>query len=327
MRFADINDARTRMALGSLPHGHGSVETCSPASYTVAEVPGFLSRTPIRMYCRNCHYDLRGQENLRCPECGTRFDNEDAATFLDVLPKPVTVWDLLRSGRVVIAVILGIAVLSLWMPNRRPRHTMAPRLPQLLFRRCIGKLTIAWRDQQQKQAMAIDFDRAAVIKSLKPSYDGKDQYERGMYGQRNFRRTMSGIVIVVVPVAGYVLILLWLWRSRLRKPFVIALTVSTISLAASHWSGDIYRFFYPPSYSYVDDYVFVKGVNLLNPSPPTSIIGYERVPWRSDDPRMIIFGDFRLEYLYDDEFAPILEALGLELATNVTASLRPPKRN
>jgi hypothetical protein len=278
------------------------------------------------LYCRNCYYDLRGQENLRCPECGTRFDNEDATTFLVTLPKPLTIWDLLRFGRVLIAVILGIAVLSLWMPSGRARY-VPPRLPQLLFQRCIGKLTIAWRDQQQKQAMPIDFDRVAVIKSLKPSYDGKDQYERGMYGQRNFQRTMSGIVIVVVPVASYVLILLWLWRSRLRKPFVIALTVSAISLATSHWSGDIYRFFYPPSYSYVDDYVFVKGVNLLNPSPPSSIIGYERVPWRSDDPRMIIFGDFRLEYLYDDELIPILTAQHTELASNADPAPRPANKN
>lgn len=33
------------------------------------------------MYCRGCHYELRGLPAGECPECAARFDPDDPATF------------------------------------------------------------------------------------------------------------------------------------------------------------------------------------------------------------------------------------------------------
>jgi hypothetical protein len=35
------------------------------------------------MFCRKCHYDLRGLgRGTRCPECGTEYHPDDPTTFL-----------------------------------------------------------------------------------------------------------------------------------------------------------------------------------------------------------------------------------------------------
>ena len=44
------------------------------------------------MYCMKCQYNLRGLQESRCPECGTSFDPNDAATFLKALP-PDKTWE------------------------------------------------------------------------------------------------------------------------------------------------------------------------------------------------------------------------------------------
>lgn len=62
------------------------------------------------MYCRHCHYDLRGQLNLRCPECGSRFDAQDVGTYL--LRVPTGLQTILRVKAVkTIAKLLAIAIL------------------------------------------------------------------------------------------------------------------------------------------------------------------------------------------------------------------------
>ncbi len=134
------------------------------------------------------------------------------------------------------------------------------------------------------------------------------------------------MVIFVIPVSAYIVILLWLWRRPLKRPLAAALMASTISLAANRWSGDIYRFLYPPSYSYIDDYEFVTGSDLLNPTLG-GVVCYERVPWATDHPRRVVFAERRLEHLYDDEFLPLLESQGLKLDKNADPAPRPPKQN
>ena len=64
------------------------------------------------MYCRRCHYDLRGV-NDTCPECGTEFHPADPASYLAGPPAPThwTTWVmrgvlLLVAGSVVRWVIL-----------------------------------------------------------------------------------------------------------------------------------------------------------------------------------------------------------------------------
>jgi hypothetical protein len=37
------------------------------------------------MFCRDCHYNLAGLPQQRCPECGRAFDPLDATTFVNSL--------------------------------------------------------------------------------------------------------------------------------------------------------------------------------------------------------------------------------------------------
>lgn len=57
------------------------------------------------MFCRKCHYDLRGHSTHRCSECGDAFNPTDPKTFLlELPPKP----DYVR--RFIAFVIIAIAV-------------------------------------------------------------------------------------------------------------------------------------------------------------------------------------------------------------------------
>jgi hypothetical protein len=49
------------------------------------------------MYCRKCYYDLRGLPEPRCPECGTSFDPQNAATFSRA-PSPQRLRNLFRQA-------------------------------------------------------------------------------------------------------------------------------------------------------------------------------------------------------------------------------------
>ena len=63
------------------------------------------------MYCRKCHYSLRGLENPSCPECGHPYDPDDPGTY-DA--EPTT---RLRQGLrlFALALVLGWAIIALGM--------------------------------------------------------------------------------------------------------------------------------------------------------------------------------------------------------------------
>ena len=57
----------------------------------------------------NCHYSLTGLTEHRCPECGTAFDPNDAATWLDdAEPEPDT-----PQKRLLILALAAVGFLSL----------------------------------------------------------------------------------------------------------------------------------------------------------------------------------------------------------------------
>ena len=64
------------------------------------------------MFCRRCHYDLSRTEAGRCPEGGTPFSPEDAATYFAELPR-LSPWAM--AGRVVmllfVTAVLAFAVM------------------------------------------------------------------------------------------------------------------------------------------------------------------------------------------------------------------------
>jgi len=62
--------------------------------------PGWYLGSSI--YCRHCHYNLRGLDQNRCPECGNAFDPSDAQTF-SRSPSPDRIKQLIRRVRTRIA--------------------------------------------------------------------------------------------------------------------------------------------------------------------------------------------------------------------------------
>ncbi len=63
------------------------------------------------MFCRKCFYDLRGQVEPRCPECGTPFDPFNRNTVLWERPDPVVQWGKRITVMTVVAVIVALLIL------------------------------------------------------------------------------------------------------------------------------------------------------------------------------------------------------------------------
>lgn len=69
----------------------------------------------LKARCRSCGYLLRDLPEPRCPECGRRFDADDAATvWLPTRPNAVLRWFIQPPGRVGRAIPLIAVLLTAW---------------------------------------------------------------------------------------------------------------------------------------------------------------------------------------------------------------------
>jgi hypothetical protein len=69
------------------------------------------------MFCRKCYYDLRGQVEPRCPECGTPYDSANRDTVLWERPN-LALQSVKRIAiMTIVAIIIGFVILVHTMPH------------------------------------------------------------------------------------------------------------------------------------------------------------------------------------------------------------------
>ena len=71
-------------------------------------------RTGFR--CRKCGYDLQGQTESRCPECGLVFDSAELATYKakpDMVRKPQSRWGFRIATALLIGLITALLIMGL----------------------------------------------------------------------------------------------------------------------------------------------------------------------------------------------------------------------
>jgi hypothetical protein len=107
------------------------------------------------MYCRRCQYVLDGLPENRCPECGTGFDPDNAATFWPTPRRPRRLpvrWENIASA-------LCFALCVMTMPrgvNREWQSAFAHILPIALLAFAFGfALSGAYRGERSSRFISM----------------------------------------------------------------------------------------------------------------------------------------------------------------------------
>jgi prepilin-type processing-associated H-X9-DG protein len=158
-----------------------------------------------------------------------------------------------------------------------------------------------------------DFDRGAAVRDLPPGFSPwseSREHERYLL----IRKAVDGAANYTVPLALYAMFMVLLLRGRYRWRAFGVLVISVVLILPSCDPYQTARFFSRPTYAYLDDYVYVDGVDLgsSDPARRTTIAAYDKRSFDGDQRRIIGFADGHVESLWDDQARPLFADNGLE---------------
>ncbi len=240
------------------------------------------------MYCRSCHYDLRGQLDPRCPECGGRFSFDDAETYLGNLPT----WrsylrdSLGSSGRWTLRLLLGF--LGIASVIAIPSLTICWEPAGLFFLsdRNLQLVSAEWARQCRGLPIICRFDVVDARRHMSPSFSAS--LERNDYGRRaSYVRKLTERPYSFFLPCLFGLLLAFTFRNRIRSWLALA-AVGTFAvvLCGSCMARPLGNLKFPGSYVFLDDYVYLEPPNVLMCSSreDSSVIAFERNPFHSRGP-------------------------------------------
>ncbi len=214
------------------------------------------------MYCRQCQYDLRGQIEFRCPECGRDYDPEDPSTFEDALPSsPKRFLLRLRRSRVVLIGVatLALAAYSYHIGSQIPTSSRGKSLRGWVSTLHAFKIIGEWSRQQDTSPRAC-FDVEAAKTHMWPSCSVAT-YE--MCGPRwDASNTLRVAPSFLWPAAIYGVVVAVLVGRRSRWPVAIWYSVLLAIVGAHYYPSVFLDRVWPQSYDFLDDYVYVCGADL-----------------------------------------------------------------
>jgi len=229
------------------------------------------------MYCRACKYDLRGQVEFRCPECGTEFDPTDSQTWLLEIPstKSRILGYLKPPACLAICVLWAFVVAVFFLPSGLSRG--GPMRPQ---RRAMWVIHETWKKQVAEQPEHTDFDLVFAKAHSHPSLDAKSE---GALRDRcyQWKNHLENLTLLANWLVFWCPVPIFLTHRKLRVALVGLLIASLLTFGSLlFFPGLILRTVVPHSYHFFDDYVYVKGLdwNAPNVQQRNIIIAYERIP-------------------------------------------------
>ncbi len=238
------------------------------------------------MYCRNCHYDLRGQVEPRCSECGFWFDPRDQSTYFSRVPTGLQT--VFRTEGVKtflklfsIAALYGVLVLLLspGIFSSRCGPLSGRELSRSLLHSIVQAHLVTSHTNPEDGTLTID----AIRQNLAPSWYSRS-IEPTYVWANHWSPRVGDIFMWSVLGIGPVLGIIVLTRRWLRK-LAMAIALLCALLAASSFLGSyvIGGYRRTSSYAYVNDYVLVPGIDWRERARAESswdrIVAFEKNPW------------------------------------------------
>lgn len=254
------------------------------------------------MYCKSCQYDLRGQIEPRCPECGRRFDPRDSETW-DDRPRNKVQRLLSRFDRRHARAVVLTGLLASWyafyvaLPEVSDHHGRAS-FPSV----DLGSVLQAWRDYQLDHPTNTAFPRNAIMSSV-PLRDSYLTGQATWNARERLRRRLLVVFATIVPMGVYLILLYRVFApsdartGRALRALIVASVLILASMPA--WP----KWMYPQSRSYVDEYVYVEPPVAWSPTDEGNeyrIVAYSRALIRGQ--RIVGFADRNVLCLSDADF-------------------------
>ena len=284
-----------------------------------ASLAGIERRLHMGMYCKKCEYDLRGQEALRCPECGRGFDPYDPSSYYDRPGRAHRVWVALRGFRIPPATLLTSAWV-IWMVTATGVLNEVRSVDgRNLALSCAHMIVIQWKIWQQQDPTIRNFDRVAAIRDFPPllgAYVEQDRIDR----RNRLLRVKGWNPRFVVPTAIYALLMIPLVRPRRRWIAMGVLVICAAIIPALYKSTEIADALFPedtslkPSHAYLDDYVYIDGTQFVSSDDYSNrtIAVYDKKSFEGERLRIVGFASTHVVSLSDARARALFKAQGLK---------------
>ena len=266
------------------------------------------------MFCRRCYYDLRGQRDPRCPECGTAFAFDDPSSFLGEKPRMLgrILARLRRRRRVLLGALTFLLLISYgfgYSSLRSHSHAVHPRvLATVNLKGILTTWAIQRYDHPEQAGFDVDAARRDMRPSLSPWSEGRAAHWRAL-----MTRFLTFAAHFVVPTIVYVLAVAILIGGRVRRgAFALGATLSLV-LWCSIYPHELARRLLPGSHAFLDDYVYLPGAyaSRANSAPGQTIVAYDVNSFRGAGPRIIGFADGHVMSFWGERAKPIFEVQGI----------------
>ncbi len=264
------------------------------------------------MYCRNCFYDLRGQEISRCPECGLPFALDDATSFLSDVPGilgQTLLW--LRRRRKFLIIVMTI----LWlMCNYQAKYLYNFGCGGIISYGIVAcnnlkNVITARKVQAFEYPESKSFDIEDAKKNIQPSLSAWS--ERDAVGHRlSLSKKLRFVPQFAIPAILYLLLFAVLYERRLRRGAIVLAAGLLLIVCGSLFPQEIVTRVYPGSYAFLDDIVHIPGIDLTVYNENT-IIAYDLESFRWNGQRVVAFADGHTVHRQGDWAKPLFQAQGI----------------
>ena len=268
------------------------------------------------MYCRQCHYNLHGLTEYRCPECGKPYQPSNPSSFYTKIP---TAGDrILGSLQMNIhwREWIAVSVCLFWLyvlfiaatGNVRGGLPRYPRQPAASANN-LKFIMAAWLAQQdESKAPQSAFDKEAAQSLLQPGlslWTEYDAFER----RRDIQHSLEDLGFLAFPLATILGTIALLWRGWVRRIAGVVAALLVLITASSGASRFLVTLIVPGTHAYLDDYVFLDQVDLRQPKG--RMAAYDRNVLVEGGPRVIAFDDGRGEVIDVHNAQSLFERQGL----------------
>ena len=271
------------------------------------------------MYCRTCKYDLRGQVEHRCPECGRTFSLDDPDTYLSVIPGRLRV----LAGVVGKALCLSPITLTIAFVILICAHLFLPRLSggpewslrpisQGNLRSIVGEWLVQHHDHPDIRRFDLKQARSRIPPRLSAWTD-----QSVLWGQLNWWRTYKRHAWMIHAVLIYTVLMIPAchrhWKRRRAIPWLATVLVAIVILVGNNLRS-IVRFIQPGSHTFLNDYAYVDDPdwNVPPAKQSSTILAYEKQT-RPTGERYVGFMDGSVGWVSEADLEARLAAQGVTL--------------
>lgn len=266
------------------------------------------------MFCRQCHYDLRGQLAARCPECGTAFVFADPDTFLPRKPGHLTrILRSFRRRRNLLAVVLTAVLLASWVVAGLNLQSIRYAVhPGVLSTVNLKTILIEWQIQQNDHPGQTAFDLQAARQTMRPTLSPWSEGDSAQYRALT-TYALTCAPYFAIPAVLYGITMAILFGGRPRRMALASVAVLCCVSVCSAYPGDVSVFLWPGSHAFLNDYVYISGVDFsrANTRRGKTVAAYDIQSFRRIGRRLIGFADGHVASLSNERAEPLFQAQGI----------------